>query len=156
MEGEIFQDTAALAGAKLSRIAIKEDLETKQKTNDIANKKVNYGNALSGCTKGKTTAIEFMTPYQVYGYGNNEGKQHDIDNKCGGSGVDTKDQGGSCKKLDIWKDYGDQIYGGIRKKIVPVNYFCKICRFGNFVIACENKNGSNQPAHYQFEPNVLK
>jgi hypothetical protein len=134
MGGEIFQDTAALAGAQLSGIAIKEDLKPKKKTNDIPDKKVYCGRDLSGSTKGKTAAIEFVVPYQVYGYGNNEGKQHDIDNQRSRSGVDTKDQGGSCKKLDIWQEYGNQIYERIRKKIVPINNFCKMCRFNNLVI----------------------
>ena len=135
MGGEIFQDTTALAGAQLSGTTIRKDLKPKKETNDIPDKKVYCGRGLSGCTKGKTTAIEFVTSYQVYGYGNDEGKQHDIDNQCGGSGVDAEDQGGSCKKLDIWQDYGNQIYRRIRKKIVPVNYFCELCRFGNFVKA---------------------
>ena len=110
MGGEIFQDTAALAGAQLSGIAIKEDLKPKKKTNEVPDKKVYCGRGLSGCTKGKTAAIEFVPPYQVYGYGNNEGKQHDIDNKCGGSRVDTKDQGKACKQFNIWQNYGNQIY----------------------------------------------
>ena len=75
---EISQDTAALAGAQLSEIAIKEDLKPKKKTNDIPDKKVYCGRDLSGSTKGKTAAIEFVVPYQVYGYGNNKGKQHGI------------------------------------------------------------------------------
>jgi len=88
MGKEISQDTAALAGAQLSEIAIKEDLKPKKKTNDIPDKKVYCGRDLSGSTKGKTAAIESVVPYQVYGYGNNEGKQHGIDNQRSGSGVD--------------------------------------------------------------------
>lgn len=134
MGRDIFKDTAALAGTQLSGIAVKKDLKPKKETDNIPDKKVYCGRDLSGCTKGKTAAIKFVVPYQVYGDGNNEGKQHGIDNQRSGSGVDTKDQGSSCKKLDIRQDYGNQIDGGIRKKIVSVNYFCKMCRFNDLVI----------------------
>ncbi len=91
MGGQIFQDTAALAGAQLSEIAIKEDLKPKKKTNNIPDKKVYCGRDLSGSTKGKTATIEFVVPYQVYGYGNNKGKKCCIYYQYGRSGVDTED-----------------------------------------------------------------
>jgi len=52
MGREISQDTAALAGAQLSEIAIKEDLKPKKKTNDIPDKASSMAFIISAADRG--------------------------------------------------------------------------------------------------------
>ncbi len=156
LDGKIFQDTAALPDAPLSGIIKKKDLETKKERNNVSNKKLYYRKGIPGGAKGKTATIELMTPYKVNGYGNNKGKKYCIYYQYGRSGVNSEDQSNTGKKLQERQNYGDQVYGKVRKKIVPVNYFCKMCRFDNLVIARKEEHSSQNPACNQLKPGILK
>ena len=114
-DGKIFQDTAALPDAPLSGIIKKKDLEPKEETNNVSNKKLYYRKSIRGGAKGKTATIELMAPYKVNGYGNNKGKKYRIYYQYGRSGVDPEDQSNTGKKLQERQNYGDQVYGKVRK-----------------------------------------
>jgi len=92
--------------------------------------------------KRKTTAIELMAPDKIDGYGNNKRKKHRVYDQCGGSGVNAQDQGEPCKKFKERQDDGNQIDGMVREKVIPVNYFCKMSRIHNLVMARKNKRQS--------------
>jgi hypothetical protein len=134
----------------------KQYLEPNQETNDISNKKMHRRKGMPGGAKGKTTAIELMTPNQINGNGNNKGKKHCVYYKSGRTGIDAEDKGDAGKKLQKRQDYGDQVYGYLWKKIIPVDYFCKMCGLDDLVITRNEEYPSKQPAHNQFDPDVLK
>ena len=134
----------------------KKDLKPNQETNDISNKELRCRKDMPGGAKGKTTAIELMTPYQINGNGYNKGKKHCVYNKCSRTGIDAEDKGDAGKKLQKRQDYGDQVYGYPWKKIIPVDYFCKMCGLDDLVITRDEEYPSKQPAHNQFNPDVLK
>ena len=120
----------------------KENVESEEQTDDISNQKLDRRKSLIGGTERKTTAIELMAPDKIDGYGNNKGKEHRVYDQCGGTGVDAQNQGEPCKKLKERQDNGNQIDGKIRKKVIPVNYFCKTSRIDNLVIARKDKHKS--------------
>jgi hypothetical protein len=70
----IFQNTTSLANTPSSVPIKKEDLETKNKINDISNKQLHSRRGVPGFAKGKAAAIEFMAPYKIDRNDNNEDK----------------------------------------------------------------------------------
>ena len=135
---------------------IKIDLQSERQINEISNDCSLRRYVICGILKCKTSAIEFMPPYEVDRKKDDKCHQQCIDDKNSGSGVDAENQGKRRHKLQKRQDDCNQIDERCRKQFVSVYYFCKIRREKDLVVARINEGQREYPTGCQLQPAILK